>query len=60
MAVTVSTVKNMGLAKQETRGWRKTDLTKYKRSRTSTEQHLHLQQQVETTERICKQIADCV
>ena len=56
----MSTVKNMGLAKQETRGWRKTDLTKYKRSRTSTDQHLHLQQQVETTERICKQIADCV
>ena len=23
-------------------------------------QHLHLQQQVETTERICKQTADCV
>ena len=41
--------KNMGLTKQETCWWQKTDL-----------QHLHLQQQVETIERIFKLTADCV
>ena len=37
MSLTVSTVKNMGLAKQETCWWRKTGLTTYKRWHTGTD-----------------------